>query len=153
MKVDAERKKFVDRAEEFGRSVQLELYKSVTEMVAHRYDKTTARKLGSALANYVFHFGKIAPHHAADTRLMRIMREEIPNCLAAFSSKFKANVTGVLIILAAASKVDLRKYKRHMQELAELRFVKTGADTPNVAQELPGSDLHYLKVCAGLKPK
>jgi hypothetical protein len=145
----AKREKFVKRAEDLGGSIQLSFYEAAKKFLELKYDDKTSVKLAAALANYVFHFGLVAPIHTDDKSLMAILLKEKSSCLSSLGDIFKTNATGVLILLGAAWQVDLEKYKAHMRELASYGFVKTGKQGPNVGRELPESDLVYMYCIVG----
>jgi hypothetical protein len=81
---------------------------------------------------------------AAHARAGAIVAAERPKVLDSFSSIFKMNSTGVLILLGAAWSMNLTEFKRHMQVLAEDGFAQVGRDTPNVQRELPSPDSIYM---------
>jgi hypothetical protein len=138
--------RFIERAEDIGGSLQLELYRSAKSFLSLRYDDKTAGRIASALGNYVFRFGFITPEHADDQQLMALFTSEKPVCLTSFGDIFKTNATGALILLGAAWRVEFDTYKRHMRELADDGLVKHGRATPDVSRSLPKSDLPYMYV-------
>ena len=141
---NAKRARIVKRTEDLAGSLQLELYQSARADLRHRFDDATALRLAAALANYVLKFGFVNPEHASDPQFMDMFAAQKSKCLANFSDIFKANATGMLILLAAAEQMDLAAYKRHMRELAADGFVKHGRDTPDVSRSLQEDDLIYM---------
>jgi hypothetical protein len=75
---------------------------------------------------------------------MATVADERPKALDSFSSVFKMNSTGVLILLGAAWSVNLTEFKRHMQALREDGFAQVGRNTPNVQRDLPPDDAVYM---------
>jgi hypothetical protein len=134
----------VQKVEDLALPLQFEFYKSSVSYLQKKYDHDTAVKISAALANYVFRFGYISPQHASDSGFMTIVADERPKVLNSFSSIFKMNSTGVLILLGAAWSVNLTEFKRHMQALAEDGFAQVGRNTPNVQRELPSTDAVYM---------
>jgi hypothetical protein len=137
---ERKRQVFVQKAEDLAGSLQWKFYESSVSYLEKNYDHVTAVKISAALANYVFHFGHVSPQHASDSDLMATVADERPKVLDSFSSIFKTNSTGVLILLGAALSVNLTEFKRHMQSLAEDGFAQVGRNTPNVQRELPSAD-------------
>lgn len=134
---ERQRKAFVERAE-------FEFYKSSASYLEKKYDHDTSIKVAAALTNYVFRFGYTAPVHASNPALMTAVAEERAKVLDSFSSVFKANATGILILLAAAWSVNLTEFRRHMRALAEDGFAQVGRNTPNVQHDLPATDAVYM---------
>jgi hypothetical protein len=106
------REKFVKRAEDLGGSIQLSFYEAAKKILELKYDDKTSVRLAAALANYVFHFGLVAPIHTDDKSLMAILLKEKSSCLSSLGDIFKTNATGVLILLGAAWQVDLENTRR-----------------------------------------
>ena len=133
---------FVERAEQLAGSLQAELYRSCKQVLVARLPDETAGNVAAAIANYVCRFGYVNPVHQSNADIMRSFSIEAPQVLASFGDVFKANATGVLIVLAAAWKLDLDKFKAHLSALAADGFAKVGKDTPDVRREIP-EDLQY----------
>jgi hypothetical protein len=141
---ERKRQAFVQKAEDLAGSLQFEFCKSSVSYLEKKYDHDTAMTIAAALANYVFRFGYVSPQHASDSGLMATVADERPKVLDSFSSIFKTNSTGVLILLGAAWSVNLTEFKRHMRSLAEDGFAQIGRNTPNVQRELPSADAVYM---------
>ena len=141
---ERKRQAFVQKAEDLAGSLQMEFYKSSVSYLEKKYDHDTAVKISAALANFVFRFGHVSPQHASDAGLMATVAGERPKVLDSFSSIFKTNSTGLLILLGAAWAVNLTEFKRHMQALAEDGFAQVGRNTPNVQRDLPSADAVYM---------
>ena len=141
---DRNRQQFVQRAEDMAGAAQFELFKSCSEFLDSKYDPEIAAKISAALANYVFRFGHVSQQHSSDEKLMAAIAAERQKVLASFSTIFKMNATGVLILLGAAWSMNLMDFKRHLQELADLGFAQVGRNTPNVQRDLPSTDTVYM---------
>lgn len=144
-----EQRKFVERAEAIAGSFQLELYSSCERASLARLPADLAGKVAAALANYVCRFGHVNPEHATNPELMRLVENEKSKVLFTLSDIFKTNATGVLIILGAAWQIDIARFREHMANLANLKFVQFGGNTPDVRAELPqNAQKYFLEVVA-----
>jgi hypothetical protein len=141
---ERKRRAFVQKVEDLAGSLQMEFYKSSVSFLEKKYDHGTAGKISAAMANYVFRFGHVSPQHASDSAFMATVASERPKVLDSFSSIFKTNSTGVLILLGAAWSVNLTEFKGHMRSLAEDGFAQIGRNTPNVQRELSSADAVYM---------
>lgn len=137
------RQAVIRKAEELAGALQLEFYKS-SEKFLQKEHLDKAGKISAILANQVYRFGYISEDHALDQNLLRIVDDERSRVLSSFSSAFKTNSTGALILLGAAWSLNLTDYKRHMQALAADNFVQVGKNTPNVGRDLLPSDMVYM---------
>ena len=122
----------------------MELYKYAKEQLEIRLDEESSSQAAACITNYVFRFGHVNSQHLAVEGLVNTCKAERVNIFDSLGDTFKTNATGVLILLGAAWRVDLDKFKAHILLLASEGFVKTGSSTPNVAQELPNDSLAYF---------
>jgi ABC-type amino acid transport substrate-binding protein len=145
-------KTFVDRAEQIAGSLQTELYSSCHRILLNRLPSELAGKVSAAIANHVCRFGYVNPDHLSNEALMRLVTTERQRTLAALSEPFKSNATGVLIMLAAAWKIDLEAFRTHLSSLAQEGFAKVGANAPDVRKEMPEQFHVYVFEASTLKP-
>jgi len=142
--MEEQRKVFVDKAEVLCNSIQTELTNYSRSILASRLGNEMSNYVAAAISNYVFHFGYINPQHSVDKDLMRHFDAEMAGVLASLSDIFKTNATGILILVAAARKVDLDRFKKHLEYLASMKFAKVGKQAPDLKKDLPDEDQIYL---------
>ncbi len=134
-----------EKQSDLAGAAQLEFFKSSGAYLEKKsYDHDCAAKISAALANYVFRFGHVSPQHSSDTELLDLVARERQDVLRTFSTPFKVNVTGVLILLGAAWSMNLTDFKRHIKLLADDGFAQIGTDTPDVERDLPPENTIYM---------
>ena len=71
------------------------------------------------------------------------MPQERVKVIRGLGDTFKTHATGVLIILAAAWRIDLKDFRSHLSSLANEGFAKVGANAPDVRRDLPEDRQFY----------
>jgi hypothetical protein len=144
------RKVFIEKAEMLGSSIQVELFKFSKEFLIPKLGDSFASDMAAAIANWVFHFGLIAPAHEKSEELMKRFTSDRRAVFGALGQKFKTNATGVLILLGAAWALELSKFEHHIKDLASENFAQVGKETPDVSGELSKDDLVYLNTVVSI---
>ena len=141
------RKAFVQQAEDFAGSIQLEIVKHAAATLATRYGNEVAMTIAAGVSNFVCRFGYVNPVHTQDKKLLALFESERSGVLRTMQPTFKTNATGVLILLGAAWSVDHPKFIAHLSLLANEGFATVGRDTPDVSRSLPQADRIYMYEC------